>query len=236
MPDSLSERCPRHELELCDGPDVGEVLGQVLGGVAHELANATFGIRSQIDLVLDTLDAGHPARVEIEQLEQVAERIASLSSALPRLRRTPRASNERTNVFDVVRPLIEAARAEGVRLEVDAQPSLPEVAVPAGELRHAFGALLSNAREAIGDGGSVTVRVHADGLGTLLRVEDDGAGMSDTLLARAVRPFVTTKSRAHLGLGFSVVRVVVARAGGRLRIASATGQGTEVALWLPRTL
>jgi signal transduction histidine kinase len=222
------------ELALDEGPAVGEVLAQLLSGVAHELANTAFGIRSQVDFALDSLEPTHPARAEIESLELVSTRTARLAAELQRLRRVPGDALERMSVEAVTRPLVEAARSEGVDVELHADADLPEVAVPASELRQAVGAVLTNACEAIAPGGSVRVRAHAEARGVWLRVQDDGRGMSESLRARALRPFVTTKSRAHLGLGLTIARVVVARAGGRLRIASVEGQGTEVALWLPR--
>jgi CheY-like chemotaxis protein/two-component sensor histidine kinase len=132
-----------------------------------------------------------------------------------------------------------------VRIRTAIDPRLPDVRVDPHQLELALLNLALNARDAMPDGGEVSIaadratggrpaRALADGEFVTILVSDTGSGMDEATLARAVEPFFTTKGVGKgTGLGLSMVQGVVTQSGGTMQIESGLGQGTQVRLWLP---
>jgi signal transduction histidine kinase len=125
--------------------------------------------------------------------------------------------------------------------------ALPPVEVDASQVELALLNLAVNARDAMPDGGNITIAAHeeqvrrreADGLlpghYVVLRVTDTGVGMDEATLSRAMEPFFTTKGVGKgTGLGLSMVHGFAAQSGGRFRLHSTRGAGTVAEIWLPR--
>jgi signal transduction histidine kinase len=93
--------------------------------------------------------------------------------------------------------------------------------------------LVTNAAQAIGDGGRVAVALEPDGDRVRLTVEDDGAGMSPEVAARAFEPFFTTRPALGIGLGLPIVQGIVERHGGTVSLETRDGAGTRVRVSLP---
>ena len=117
-------------------------------------------------------------------------------------------------------------------LRVDCVSDLHVLASPR-DLREILTSLLTNAREAMPEGGAVRVEVKRDRKQALIRVSDSGPGLPPERIEQALEPFVTTKGREHLGLGLSVVHGIVTRCGGRLTLGHSDLGGLSVALTLP---
>lgn len=127
-----------------------------------------------------------------------------------------------------------AARAAAPpTVELDLEP-LPPVRGRADELAEAVGAVLENAFEAVPSGGHIRVRARWDGGRRVeVAIEDSGPGLEDSVRARALEPFFTTKGGGRLGLGLPVAQAVLTRHQGTLELGSAPGKGTTVRLSLP---
>ncbi|MEC9372869.1 MAG: ATP-binding protein, partial [Planctomycetota bacterium] len=122
-----------------------------------------------------------------------------------------------------------------VRLEAEFDDDLPALAIDAAALTQAALNLITNASDAIGDSGRIRISAaRAEDQMIHFSVSDDGAGMSDEARRHALDPFFTTKRRRmSTGLGLSLVRGVVQRVGGEVRIDSSPGRGSTVTLVLP---
>jgi signal transduction histidine kinase len=101
-------------------------------------------------------------------------------------------------------------------------------------LRQVLMNLVFNGVEAMPEGGLLTVRTWSDEVAMHVSVSDTGIGMDETLRARALEPFITTKGSRTRGLGLSVAQGIVTRHGGRLDITTLAGVGTSVVMSLPR--
>ncbi|MEI6500355.1 MAG: ATP-binding protein [Armatimonadota bacterium] len=122
--------------------------------------------------------------------------------------------------------------AASVQLDIQAVEDL-HVMASAADAREIIGNLLDNARDALGDGGTVTVGVTQEKRQAVVRITDSGPGMSAETLAQACEPFFTTRGGEHLGLGLSVVHGIVGRSGGRFTLSSGERGGVTATVGLP---
>lgn len=211
------------------------VIGEMSAAVAHGIRNPLASIRSSAELIPGAepdvaREAANDIVCESDRLEAWVRELLSYSRPLDA---TPEPVH--------VRPLVERCLDEFAReLErrsiagrMDVPPDLPPVRGDALLLGQVLHSLVANAIEALSRDGQLSVRGcrHADGE-VMLAVGDNGPGMGAEQLARAGKPFYTTKSRG-LGVGLSQVRRIIERYGGRMEIDSAPGRGTEVRLFIP---
>jgi len=219
-----------------------ESMSHMAGRVAHEFNNLLTVIAASVDLVADAPPA------------EVADHVAEMLPALERGRDLTRHLLAAAR-FGVVRPVpvdlttFVASRTQAfqqrlgsrITLDVFAEAALTILADPAA-LENALDLLLDNARDALGNGGHVTVSARASaapdpaGVGrpdahALIEVGDDGPGMSAEVMARAFDPFFTTRFPERTGLGLSTVLGIVRQHGGSAELVS--GEGTSVILRWP---
>jgi PAS domain S-box-containing protein len=230
-----------------------EAVGQLAGGIAHDFNNLLTGILSYSDLVLQELRADDPIRGDIEQIRYAGQRAAGLTRQLLAFGRRqvlqPRVLSLNACVGEVDAMLRRVVGA-GVTLENELEPGLWHVLADPGQLEQVLVNLVINARDAMPEGGRVTVttaNLHltatddARGNGVrpgayvTLSVRDTGVGMDVPTQARIFEPFFTTKgSGKGTGLGLSTVYGIVEQSGGHIEVESAPGQGATFTIFLPR--
>lgn len=147
-----------------------------------------------------------------------------------------------------VEPLLRPTLGENINLVLDLEPNLAKVKADAGRLEQVLLNLAVNARDAMPDGGQLTVAARTIEIGgeaalelgvdmgrwVRLTVADTGLGMTPSVAARAFEPFFTTKPKGHgTGLGLATVFGIVGEAGGQVRLQSEPGEGTSVDVYLP---
>jgi signal transduction histidine kinase len=223
-----------------------EAIGQLTGGIAHDFNNILTAVTGCLETIARKPD--DPARVQrlARNAASAAERGAQL---VRQLLTFSRRQNLKPQVLDANDLLIEMATlarqalGETAVLKLDLGQGLDRICVDASELQAAILNLLSNARDAMPEGGSVTVRTRnrpANGRGgpyVAVSVDDTGQGMDSATLSRVFEPFFTTKEIGRgTGLGLSQVYGFAESAGGHVDIESAPGEGSAVTLYLPRTL
>jgi PAS domain S-box-containing protein len=228
-----------------------ETVGQMAGAIAHDFNNLLSVIINYADFALEDLD-GHPAAKEISQVRQAAERAAAMTRQLLVLSRqevVPSARLQVDEVLEEVEPLLLNAMGEHVRLTLSIDGPVRPVKANRGRLEQVLLNLAVNARDAMPDGGRVTVEVGNVTLGesevrtrpalrpgphVRLSFVDEGEGMSPEILDRALDPFFTTKPKDRgTGLGLATVFGIVTEAGGDVQLYSQPGQGTTVRIHLP---
>jgi PAS domain S-box-containing protein len=231
-----------------------EAIGQLTGGVAHDFNNLLTVILGNLDTISRHL-SGHEVRLHraLEQASRGAQRAAKLTQQLLAFsRRQPLdpKPNDVNRLVAGMSDLIRRAVRENVSLQTVLAGSLWTVEVDANELESALLNLAVNSRDAMPEGGVLTIETsnvtldeaHAarfadilPGEYVLISVTDTGAGMSADVLARAFDPFFTTKPIGQgTGLGLSQVFGFVKQSGGTVRLHSEVGVGTTVKVYLPR--
>ncbi|WP_075218138.1 MHYT domain-containing protein [Mongoliimonas terrestris] len=225
-----------------------ESIGQLTGGMAHDFNNLLAVIIGNMDLLARRVGDDERSRRMVESATAAATRGAALTQRMLAFARRQDLKPQPTDVAALVHDmgdLLVRSLGPEIRLERSLPADLPAAMVDANQLEMALVNLTVNARDAMPDGGTVTIAArHAaappdgdpatgDGF-VVVSVTDAGAGMDAATLARAVDPFFTTKGIGKgTGLGLSMVQGLAAQSGGRLRIESAPGAGTTAELWLP---
>ena len=231
-----------------------QALGQLAGGIAHDLNNVLQAVISGASLT--TREAEHPERIRrlARMMTEAAQRGAAVTRRLLVFSRRADLRAEAIDPHGLLADLQEVlAHTLGghVRCEMRADPSLPRLLADRGQLETALVNLATNARDAMQDGGEITLvaseelvaeqsphpAVVKSGRYIRITVTDTGTGMDAATLARVPEPFFTTKREGRgTGLGLSMVSGFAEQSGGALEIQSAPGQGTRASLWLPLAL
>ncbi len=219
-----------------------EAMQRLAGGVGHDLANV-FTVAAACSGCVRQLAEGRGrsgpcARCvdALEDLDATLERARGISRQLVMLSRPRGGAAEPADAAAVIRavaPVLRRVAGSAVRLEVTAEEAV-HVLIDRIELEQLALNLAANARDAMPEGGTLRVRVAREGSAAVLAVRDTGVGMDAATRARMFEPFFTTKPAGKgTGLGLMVVAHVVERAGGRIAVRSAPGEGTEVAISFP---
>lgn len=223
-----------------------DTIGQLTGGVAHDFNNLLMAILGSLNLLKKRLPDDERSERLIMNALQAAERGSALTQRLLAFARRqdlkPQAIDF-ARLFDDVKDLLGKAVGPRISFETKIPAGLPPVLIDRNQLELALLNLFVNARDAMEDGGSVTIEAAADedppatlkgGRFLRISVVDTGEGMDEATLARAAEPFFTTKGIGKgTGLGLSMVHGLAAQSGGVLQIFSSKGSGTTVSLWLP---
>ncbi len=232
-----------------------ETVGRMTGGVAHDFNNLLTVIIGGLGLLRGM--AGHDERAHqrIETMTTAAERASRLIRQLLAFARRQPLRPETVNLAPVVQetlPLLRRAVGEFVTVECAVGAGLWNTTVDPAEFQAAVLNLAINSRDAMPDGGKLTIELanatldaayasqHAEvnpGQYVLFAITDTGTGMDAPTMAQALDPFFTTKPPGEgTGLGLPQVYGLVKQLGGHLKIYSELGQGTTVKLYLPRSL
>jgi PAS domain S-box-containing protein len=228
-----------------------EAVGRLAGGVAHDFNNLLSVVLNAAGAIGEALPPASPLREEVADIRQAAERGAALTRQLLAFGRkevhAPGPLDVHAVVANVERLLARALGA-GVRLEVRRGSGDLRTVADASQLEQVLVNLAINARDAMPDGGRVTVTTAletlapddaatlcvAAGAYVTIEVADDGVGMDEVTRARAFEPFYTTKGpQQGSGLGLSTVYGIVRQSAGAVTLASAAGAGTRVKVYLP---
>jgi PAS domain S-box-containing protein len=232
-----------------------EAVGQLTGGIAHDFNNLLTGITGSLDLVRRRLAQG---RVEdMDRFMAAASTSAHRAAALVhRLLAFSRRQPLDVRALDVNRligsmeDMLHRTLGEQIQLEVMLDPALWAAFSDANQVESAVLNLAINARDAMQDGGTLTIRTEntvlsshyaqqhpelASGDYVVISVGDTGIGMSADVVAKAFDPFFTTKPIGQgTGLGLSMIYGFARQTGGHVRIFSTEGVGTTIKLYLPR--
>jgi PAS domain S-box-containing protein len=224
-----------------------EALGQLTGGIAHDFNNLLTVVVGGLDLITKRATDPKLERYARNALE-AAERGARLTAQLLAFSRVQRLEVKPTFVAPLIehmRPLLKNVLGPGVEKELRLDSELMPVLADPTQLELAVLNLAINARDAMPDGGLLTIAtrkitVTADpelepGDYIELGISDTGVGMPPEVMSRAFEPFFTTKEVGRgTGLGLSMVYGVARQSGGTARIESEPGKGTTVRLYFPR--
>jgi len=223
-----------------------DALGQLTGGVAHDFNNLLMVITGHIHALKKIAGSDAKSLRAIQAIETATERGASLTRQLLTFARRQSVNPQTVDLKDSiysVREVLHTGLGSAVRLQIDLDDDLWPITVDPAELETALINLIINARDAMPDGGLVSVRasnVHIDnatrkGGHVAIEVKDTGVGIPPDIIAKVFDPFFTTKSIGKgTGLGLSQVHGFAHQAGGTVAVASELGKGTTFTVCLPR--
>ena len=229
-----------------------EAIGRLAGGVAHDFNNILMSIMGSADLLLMQLARGDAARGEAAEIKQAIDRGAGLTRQLLAFSRRQPARPRLFALGDVVRGMDTMLRRL-IGPEIDFEIVVPAepmtVAADSGQVEQVVMNLVVNARDAMPEGGRVTVRIDEveldeDGAAAFvegragryarLSVADTGTGIDAQTRAKLFEPFFTTKEQGKgTGLGLSIVYGIVKQSGGYITVASEPGRGATFLIYLP---
>ena len=225
-----------------------EAIGRLTGGVAHDFNNLLMAVLGSLELLRKRLPNDDKMRALLNNAVQGAQRGAALTQRMLSFARRQEVQLEPVEVVGLVRgmsDLLERSLVSGIVIETRFPLRLPLVMVDPNQFETALLNLVVNARDAMPDGGRITIgaQLWDEGPAGLekakngfvcVSVDDTGHGMDQETLARATEPFFTTKGVGKgTGLGLPMVQGMLEQFGGKLVIETGMGKGTSVQLWLP---
>lgn len=229
-----------------------QAVGQLAGGVAHDFNNILTAIIGYCDLMLMRHAPGDSDYDDIQQIKSNSNRAANLTRQLLAFSRQQTLRPQVLQLPDIVADvssLLKRLLGERVKLQVTHGRNLGPVRADPGQLEQVIVNLAVNARDAMPDGGTVSIQTYAvtaaqvRALGnailppaeyTALRVSDTGTGIAPELLSKIFEPFFTTKEVGKgTGLGLSTVYGIVKQSGGYIFAESELGKGTSFVIYLP---
>jgi two-component system, NtrC family, sensor kinase len=226
----------RLERELQDKERLAS-LGLLAAGVAHEVNTPLTGISSYAQLLLAETSEDDPKYRLLKKMEQQTFRASNLvNNLLDLIANRPR-SREIVSVDELVRNTValheELLQVKHIRVHCELLPV--KVAGNFQDLQQVLTNILLNARDAVADGGNITIKVSEDDERVLIRIRDDGKGIPADIIGRIFDPLVTTKrGQGGTGLGLAISRRLIHACDGEITVESTSGNGSEFTVTLPR--
>ncbi len=230
-----------------------EAVGKLAGGVAHDFNNLLTIITGYSQLLLDRVGHESPLRGNLMEIKRAGDRASSLTQQLLAFSRRQVLKPKVLDLNAVVTGLegmLQRLVGEDIHLVTALDPELGPVKTDPGQIEQVIMNLVVNARDAMPQGGRLTIETanvemktadrHGEGLKgparyAMLAVNDTGCGMDAQTQARIFEPFFTTKEVGKgTGLGLSTVYGIVEQSGGHIDVASELGRGTAFKIYLPR--
>ena len=230
-----------------------EGIGRLAGSIAHDFNNILTIINTYADLVASAV-ADPAVRADAEEIRRAGERGATLTRQLLALTRRGVVQPQCLDVGRAaagMEKLLRKAMGEHIELAIVTDPGRSLVSMDPSQLEQVIMTLALNARDAMPNGGAMTLQVSSagerplpisaeatapSGEWVLLTISDSGVGMSDEVRAHLFEPFFTTKGKERgTGLGLASVFAIVKNAGGHVEVSSAEGKGSTFRVFLPRS-
>jgi PAS domain S-box-containing protein len=230
-----------------------EAVGRLAGGVSHDFNNMLGAIMGFTDVILTALDPSDPLVEDVTQIKRAADRASALTKQLLAFSRTQILQAEVFDLNDAVssmEQMLGRLLREDIELRVELCSKPCHVRADPGQMEQVIMNLAVNGRDAMPDGGKLTIRssrvevteeqaaAHPDaepGDYVAIEVADTGCGMDAETRSHIFEPFFTTKKRGEgSGLGLSTVYGIVRQSGGYVTVESKPGEGTSFRVFLPR--
>jgi len=211
------------------------VLGQLAGGVGHELRNPLGAIKNAVYFLNMVLEEPAPEVKEtLEILDLEVATCEKIISDLLELGRTRPLLRLKVQVNDIVEEALSRASVpEGVKVITELDQELPSILADPTQLGQVFGNIIANAFQAMPEGGQLLVKTRSSDMGeVIISFTDTGTGIPEEDLDRIFEPLFTTRAKG-LGMGLAITRMLVERHGGTVQVESEVGRGSTFTVRLP---
>jgi signal transduction histidine kinase len=214
-------------------------IGQLAGGVGHELRNPLSAIKTAAQytrkkLAASELSASEPKALEfLSLIDEEVDRANKVITDLLSFSRVAKPAVSPVKVESIIKDALNhVAVPESVELVTDVDPALPMVMVDAGQIQQVFVNVILNALEAMPEGGRLEIRARGKDVVVTVEFTDTGGGIPETVLGKVFEPLFTTKSKG-IGLGLAMSKNIMERHGGDIKVKSKEGEGATFTLSLP---
>jgi signal transduction histidine kinase len=223
---------------------IKESVRNFAAGIAHEFNNLLFIMAANAEMAVRTIRSGRAALEEVDQIMEGIKRGVAFTRKLQIFGRFDEGEPLVVCVKDVLTSITQELRSmmgENVELVVEPASDPWPVLIDRKQLERAITNLSANARDAMPDGGTLTiesanVEIEPPARYVMIRTSDTGVGMEQEILERIFEPLFTTRETGqHAGLGLCMVENIVAHAGGYISVTSKPGCGTSFDIYLPAT-
>lgn len=222
-------------------------VGELAGGVAHEINNPLAIISSECGLIRDMLDpqfgmecSPELIRKELDKIDAAVFRARDITQKLLNFVRKTEPKLVPVNLNTLLREVVDGIKEKefavsNIKLEWELDPSLPSIQLDPDQIRQVFLNLINNAGDAIGKNGTITIATSHDEEHVKATISDTGIGMTSEQMAKIFLPFYTTKEVGKgTGLGLSISLSIVEAFGGRIEVQSMPGKGSSFTVVLPK--
>lgn len=229
-----------------------EAIGQLAGGVAHDFNNLLTAILGYCELLLTDLPEGDDHHHDLQEIQKAGTRAAGLTRQLLAFSRREIIAPTVIDLNEIVsdmKSMLQRLIGEDIKVQIRLRPGTLQLKADRGQLEQIVMNLAVNARDAMPNGGVLTIetsnalldsnfqpsnfRAEPDPF-VALTVKDNGVGMTPDVQARVFEPFFTTKAVGKgTGLGLATVHGIVRRAGGTVTVDSEVGHGTSIKVFFP---
>jgi PAS domain S-box-containing protein len=232
-----------------------EAVGQLTGGLAHDFNNLLTIIIGNLQLLDGKLNADEKSQKRLNEAVDAARKGSDLTRQLLAFARKQELEPRDTSINDMVKgmqDLVSRTIGENIELKVDTMAGEPRALIDPSQLESAILNLSINARDAMPNGGKLTIETQpayldryyaeknpdvAPGHYVMVAVSDSGSGMTQDVLEKVFQPFFTTKGQGKgSGLGLAMVYGFIKQSGGHISIYSEVDHGTSIKMYLPRRL
>ena len=214
-----------------------EAIGRLAGGLAHDVNNMLTVVMGFAESAMLSLAADSPARQDVAEILSAASSSAGLTRRLLAFARQRPAALMVIDLADRLEDnavLLQRLAGGTITIDFALEADVPSVDIDPSQFDQIVTNLVINARDAMPNGGTITLALRRDGDRVLLQVADTGVGMDEHTLARIYEPFFTTKGEGQgTGLGLATVFGIVAERGGTIAAESRPGAGTAFTIRLP---
>jgi signal transduction histidine kinase len=230
-------------LERMQWAEQAVVLGELAGGLAHEIKNPLAGIKASVDVLAMDPDTSPENRDVLAKVGEQVRRMEGLIKSFMSFARPPAPQFMVTNMHSVIdstiamsmrHPRFAVNRPEHIDILKEYDPRAPALTADPTQLQQVFLNLLLNAAEAMPEGGTVTIRTEydRDAESLVISFSDTGKGVDPAIRDKIFQPFFTTKMKGT-GLGLSITKRLVEQQGGTIRLENSEGIGTTFIITFP---
>ena len=226
-----------------------EAMGRLAGGIAHDFNNILTSLLGHAELALTQVNEGHPLEEDLREIRASGRRAAGLTRQLLAFSRKQVLEPRIVDLNEIVtgvHKMLARVIGEDIELVMNLAPGLGRTVADPGQLEQVLVNLAVNARDAMPEGGRLTIETGMAPPGSLagraggavrLSVSDTGSGMDPETQARIFEPFFTTKELGKgTGLGLAMAYGTVQQSGGQIQVESAPGHGTRFDVLLPEAI